>query len=567
MNKTLSKLLLVLVTLVTTMLLATPKAHAQEETKRLRSSEYVAKDINGKEHDIDAILKSGKAILIDFSAAWCNPCWSIHKLGILDKIHEMFGPNGTNQIEILWVEASGEPIEAIYGDGSKYKDMPTKGDWTKDPDGNPVPYPLISDNQLAAKTLGFSIFSFPTFVLVGPDKKWIKCDEAIYSYDDQARMIFDHDFKMLKQMLTLFLTEDDKPEEVEFSGMTEIYIGETTTLDLHYTTMAPVTSIEYDAPEGISVTKISDTQYQVAAQQVGSYEITITVSNKNGSAKGRVTVNVSEPISSFPFFSSMDTKDKLDKGWRSVDHDGDGFAFDSALGRGFYERVGYNPVETYNAGAEDSKDCLISWGNFFPVTMDEGGRVQGYKISPQNELRSAPMTIDANASKPTFSCYLCHFLGDAKPDQLKVMIAELGGTPVELLAPQTSTEDWKQIQADLSAYKGKTIILSLIPVANGDSGVAVDQLRVTMDGSTDVETPTLALQTSLYPNPATDYITVRTVEGSTIELFASDGTIVAMAQATSAETTMAVAQLPAGRYLARITAPDGESTLRPVIIR
>ena len=130
MNKTLSKLLLVLVTLVTAMLLATPKAHAQEETKRLRSSEYVAKDINGKEHDIDAILKSGKAILIDFSAAWCNPCWSIHKLGILDKIHEMFGPNGTNQIEILWVEASGEPIEAIYGDGSKYKDMPTKGDWT-----------------------------------------------------------------------------------------------------------------------------------------------------------------------------------------------------------------------------------------------------------------------------------------------------------------------------------------------------------------------------------------------------------------------------------------------------
>ena len=90
---------------------------------------------------------------------------------------------------------------------------------------------------------------------------------------------------------------------------------------------------------------------------------------------------------------------------------------------------------------------------------------------------------------------------------------------------------------------------------------------MTMDGSTDVETPTLALQTSLYPNPATDYITVRTVEGSTIELFASDGTIVAMAQATSAETTMAVAQLPAGRYLARITAPDGENTLRPVIIR
>lgn len=177
------------------------------------------------------------------------------------------------------------------------------------------------------------------------------------------------------------------------------------------------------------------------------------------------------------------------------------------------------------------------------------------------------MKIDANASKPTFSCYINHFLDDDKPDQLKVMISEPGGTPIELLAPQTSTEDWKQIKADLSAYKGKTIYLSLIPVVNGSSGIAVDQLRVTMDGSTDVETPTLTLQTSLYPNPATDYITVRTVEGSVIELFASDGTFVATAQATSAETTMTVSQLPAGRYLARITAPDGETILRPVIIR
>lgn len=34
----------------------------------LTTSKYVAKDINGKEYDIDAILKSGKTIMIDFSA-------------------------------------------------------------------------------------------------------------------------------------------------------------------------------------------------------------------------------------------------------------------------------------------------------------------------------------------------------------------------------------------------------------------------------------------------------------------------------------------------------------------
>ena len=114
MNKVTTKLLLLLCTLVTT-LLATPRAQAQEEPARLLTSKYVAKDINGKEYDIDAILSSGKAILLDFSATWCIPCWALHQLGVLEKVHEMFGPDGTNQIEVLWVEASREPLEAIYG--------------------------------------------------------------------------------------------------------------------------------------------------------------------------------------------------------------------------------------------------------------------------------------------------------------------------------------------------------------------------------------------------------------------------------------------------------------------
>ncbi|WP_297170715.1 T9SS type A sorting domain-containing protein [uncultured Porphyromonas sp.] len=568
MNKLIKRLVLSL-SLVGGMLLPTPKTTAQQltnsnpqfvETSPLRtgraddlvnllSSQYVAKDINDQEYDIDAILKSGKAILIDFSTTWCKYCWELHNLGTLEKLYAKFGPEGTKQLEVFWVEAQG---------ASKSKIQDPNKDWTKDSNGKPVPYPLFSDSKMAS-SLGIYLTAYPILVLVGPGNKWIECSDELLTSDV--------DFKKFESLLGLFITKEDKPQEVAFSGMTDLYLGESATLTLHYTSIAPITSIEYNAPEGLSVTKISDTQCKVTAQQVGDYEISVSVTNKNGTTRERIAVSVSEPISSYPFFAPMDHKDKLDKGWRSVDHDGDGFAFDSALGRGYYERVRLSPAEP-STGAEDSNDCLVSWGTFFPVIIDDHNCLQGCDITPQNELRSAPMLIEAHASRPTFSCYIKSFLWAEKADGLKVMIFEPGGTPVELLAPQTASEEWTQIQADLSAYKGKTIYLSLIPVVNGPSGIAVDQLRVTMDGSTtEVETPTHTLQTSLYPNPATDLITIRTVIGSTIELFASDGTIVATTQATSAETTISVAQLPAGRYLARITAPDGETIRRPIIIR
>lgn len=568
MNKLIKRLVLSL-SLVGGMLLPTPKTTAQQltnsnpqfvETSPLRtgraddlvnllSSQYVAKDINDQEYDIDAILKSGKAILIDFSTTWCKYCWELHNLGTLEKLYAKFGPEGTKQLEVFWVEAQG---------ASKSKIQDPNKDWTKDSNGKPVPYPLFSDSKMAS-SLGIYLTAYPILVLVGPGNKWIECSDELLTSDV--------DFKKFESLLGLFITKEDKPQEVAFSGMTDLYLGESATLTLHYTSIAPITSIEYNAPEGLSVTKISDTQCKVTAQQVGDYEISVSVTNKNGTTRERIAVSVSDPISSYPFFAPMDHKDKLDKGWRSVDHDGDGFAFDSALGRGYYERVRLSPAEP-STGAEDSNDCLVSWGTFFPVIIDDHNCLQGCDITPQNELRSAPMLIEAHATRPTFSCYIKSFLWAEKADGLKVMIFEPGGTPVELLAPQTASEEWTQIQADLSAYKGKTIYLSLIPVVNGPSGIAVDQLRVTMDGSTtEVETPTHTLQTSLYPNPATDLITIRTVVGSTIELFASDGTIVATTQATSAETTISVAQLPAGRYLARITAPDGKTIRRPIIIR
>ena len=528
---------------------------SQADLNDLKTSKYVAKDINGKEYDIDAILQSGKAIMIDFSTVWCGWCWKLHQSGALEKLYSKFGPEGTNQIEVFWVEAEGASKSKIQAKGK---------DWTKDSKGKPVPYSIFSDARMAAK-LGIKVPGYPTLALVGPGNKWIECSVAVQTSDS--------DFKQFEALLKLFMTKEDKPQAVNFAGVTELYVGETHQLKVSYSTVAPVTKIEWKAPEGITLKKVSDEEYQVTANKLGSYEIEATVTNKNGSATGKVTVTVSDPISSYPFFSAMDVKDKLDKGWRSIDHDGDGFGFDSFMGRGCLERLNLKLNDpNYKPGAESSADYLISWGTFFPTETQPGknGGVSfsGSTIEPDNELLSAPLVIPANAAKPTFSCYISSFFQANKSDELKVMVSELNGTPVELLAPQAPIGgDWKLISADLSAYKGKTILLSLIPVVNGESGIGVDQIRVTMDGTTDVEAPTLNVQTTLYPNPASDYVTVKTRVGSSIEIFATDGALLSSTQAKGEETTVALAQLPAGRYLVRITSLEGEIVLRPLILK
>lgn len=524
------------------------RAGRADDLINLKTSQYVAKDINGKEYDIDAILKSGKAIMIDFSTVWCGWCWKLHQSGVLEKLYAKFGPEGTNQIEVFWVEAEGASKSAIQ---AKSKD------WSKDSKGNPVPYPLFSDSRMHP-TLGIDVPGFPTLVLVGKNKKWIECKQEVATSDPN--------FKRFAELLDLFMTDEDKPQSINISGATDLYLGETHTLKVNYATVAPATKVEWKAPQEVTLKKVSDTESQITADKLGSYEIEVTVTNKNGSATGKVTVTISAPIASYPFFCGMDNKEKMDKGWRSIDHDGDGLGFDSFSGEGLLDRLGLQLKEGFKAGAEKSDDCLISFGTFYP-TQFVSGNFKGVTIEPDNELLSAPLVIPADADKPTFSCYFMSYFKAERTDDLKVMVSEPNGTPVELLAPQKSIPDWTLISVDLSAYKGKTILLSLIPVVNGSSAILVDQLRVTMDGSTDVEAPTLNVQTSLYPNPASDYVTVKTRVGSSIELFAADGALLSTTQAMGEETTIALAQLPAGRYLVRITSLEGEIVLRPLIIQ
>ena len=75
-----------------------------------------------------------------------------------------------------------------------------------------------------------------------------------------------------------------------------------------------------------------------------------------------------------------------------------------------------------------------------------------------------------------------------------------------------------------------------------------------MSGVEDVEDGLNEAKVKIYPNPATDYVTVEGGEVKSIEIYSLAGALVA---SEKAENTVSVSDLAKGTYLVKVTTTDG----------
>ena len=144
-------LLFILITLITSPLIA------QLEDGTI-APDFTGLDLEGNTINLYDILAEGKAVIMDIGATWCLPCWEYHQTKALEEFTEIYGPEGSDEALVLFVEGDvATNLDDLQGTGQS-----TLGNWIEGTN-----YPILDLGGIPAL---FDAFGLPTTYIVCPDR-------------------------------------------------------------------------------------------------------------------------------------------------------------------------------------------------------------------------------------------------------------------------------------------------------------------------------------------------------------------------------------------------------------
>ena len=139
--------------------------------------DFTVTDLNGTTHNLYEKLDAGKIVILDIFATWCGPCWSYSEKNSLEKIWQKYGPLGTDEVFIFYIESDpGTTIEDIEGTGNY-----TFGDYTAN-----INFPIFSTSSI--NTL-YNQINYPTVYMICPNKRTTEIGQITLS---EAADLFDN---------------------------------------------------------------------------------------------------------------------------------------------------------------------------------------------------------------------------------------------------------------------------------------------------------------------------------------------------------------------------------------
>ena len=241
------------------------------------ASNFTVTTIDNQTITLQNWLDSGYYVLLDISATWCSWCWRLHQAHVLEQLYTNYGPNGTNEMRVLWVEGDDETAPSLIYGGSG-----SLGNWTAG-----VSYPIANDDNIAAL---YNVTGFPTVLLI--------CPSGYYqdAYDvcdwDGSQFVTNTSVAAIYGLLNNCPAAGEPPM-VEIQGLTSAVVNSPTTFTAAYVSVDEVTSVSWSIPGATPSTGTGD-NITVTFPTAGNYTVSLSVTNTSGTTTETLNVNTIE---------------------------------------------------------------------------------------------------------------------------------------------------------------------------------------------------------------------------------------------------------------------------------
>lgn len=504
------------------------------------AGDFTAVDIDGNSHTLSTYLAAGKTVIIDFSCAWCGPCWSLHSSGVFDDLYNTYGPAGTDEIVVLWIEVeTSNTIDQINGiegpdpENNYYSDY-TQGDWTV---GGTWPVPIIDDadplDQFSELYDGY----VPAVFMV--------CPSGYYKYiTDEA---WTSAAAVYAEVGTCPFT--GQVPVAEITGPTSGFVGISANFSNSGVSVDPITGYAWTFEGGTPATSDVATP-SVTWDAAGDFDITLVVTNATGpSVLVTKTISIIDPANTddknvtfeeIPVEATFPTV-FTPYNWTTVDEDG-GTVW------GDYSDFGVtgstNAFSCYSLALTGDTDYGPYEGDKCGFAMtNNGSNNDDWFISPLFELGTGS----------SFSLYVLTTNDQWGLEEYKVLISTTNNDPASftvLGAQANAPATWTQITKDLSAYDGQNVYLAVNYVGTDNFAFMIDNLVLTTT-ITGVNEE-VAHNVTVFPNPATEVLNVNYAEGAEISVLNILGEVVININNASEYNALDVSSLEAGTYFVRV---------------
>lgn len=130
------------------------------------AQDFTVTDLNGDTWNLYTLLNQGYTVYLEFSATWCGPCWNYHSAGHLKNLYNEKGPNGTDEVFVIFIEADiNTNTNCLYGPTGC--NASTQGNWVT---GTPFPITDLTAANSGIKT-DYQITYYPTIYAICPQTK------------------------------------------------------------------------------------------------------------------------------------------------------------------------------------------------------------------------------------------------------------------------------------------------------------------------------------------------------------------------------------------------------------